>query len=65
MAKWAVRKNLRAFLCSLAMKRTLMSIALAIVALISLAAFTMYKGALLGGSEANYLRQHPCPTSMP
>ena len=40
--------------CSLAMKRTLMSIALAIVALISLAAFTMYKGALLGGSEAHY-----------
>lgn len=36
------------------MKRTLMSIALATVALISLAAFTKYKGALIGGSEAHY-----------
>ena len=51
--------------CSLPMKRTLMSIALAIVALISLAAFTMYKGALIGGSRPITPRQYPCPTSMP
>ena len=36
------------------MKRSLMSTSLAIVALISLAAFTKYKGALIGGSDATY-----------
>ena len=36
------------------MKRMIMSTALAVVALISLAAFSVYKGAILGGSEARY-----------
>ena len=36
------------------MKRTVMSIALAAIALVSLAAFGTYKGAILGGTEARY-----------
>lgn len=36
------------------MKRTVMSIALAAIALVSLAAFGTYKGAILGGTEAHY-----------
>jgi len=36
------------------MKRTVMSIALAAIALVSLAAFGTYKGAILGGTEVRY-----------
>lgn len=36
------------------MQRTVMSIALAAIALVSLAAFGTYKGAILGGTEARY-----------
>ena len=36
------------------MKRIVMSIALAAIALVSLAAFGTYKGAILGGTEARY-----------
>ena len=42
------------FACCFAMKRNIMSLAFALIAFFSLAAFTKYKGALTGGSEAHY-----------